>query len=334
MADKADALDKLIAPRTASGPIVTFGDGIAGAPVQSLVVNIEPVQEGEGDPSPENVRPITGWTGAVVKRYGADESDNLLTLSIPFGEAGTVYGGTLDVTTGLLTVTHGFVTMTGAGSNNSGQRFLGKSNRTGRNEYYAFSAGNSIVYQPDDDPYNSKYVMCSHAQSGASNNYICCFLASRQFRIAFPLNDPLGIDTTDKANAWLAEQYDAGTPVQFRYMLATPVTYQLTPQEVTTLLGINNIYADCGDVSVTYRGDLANLYALNAKKADSAALAPEEATATATRNYALGDFLTLGGRLYKATAAIASGETVTPWTNVAETTVAEQLTALWSAINT
>ena len=34
--------------------------------------------------------------------------------------------------------------------------------------------------------------------------------------------------------------------------LATPITYQLTPQEVTTLLGQNNIWADAGDVEVTY----------------------------------------------------------------------------------
>ena len=37
------------------------------------------------------------------------------------------------------------------------------------------------------------------------------------------------------------------------YELASPCVYQLTPEEVTTLLNENNIWADSGDVSVTYR---------------------------------------------------------------------------------
>jgi hypothetical protein len=39
------------------------------------------------------------------------------------------------------------------------------------------------------------------------------------------------------------------------YPLATPITYQLTPTEVRTLLGINNIWADTGDTEVTYLAD-------------------------------------------------------------------------------
>ena len=43
-------------------PIASFSDGADDAPIKSLVVNITPVQAGTGDPSPENVRPITGWS--------------------------------------------------------------------------------------------------------------------------------------------------------------------------------------------------------------------------------------------------------------------------------
>jgi hypothetical protein len=35
----------------------------------------------------------------------------------------------------------------------------------------------------------------------------------------------------------------------------TPQTFQLTPSEVKSMLGINNIYADCGNISVEYRAD-------------------------------------------------------------------------------
>ena len=55
---------------TASGSVASFPDGADGLPVKKLTVNIEAVQEGSGDPSPTNVRPISGWTGANITRTG------------------------------------------------------------------------------------------------------------------------------------------------------------------------------------------------------------------------------------------------------------------------
>ena len=40
---------------------------------------------------------------------------------------------------------------------------------------------------------------------------------------------------------------------QFCYQIATPTTIQLTGEEITALLGENNVWADSGDVEVTYR---------------------------------------------------------------------------------
>ena len=44
--------------------------------------------------------------------------------------------------------------------------------------------------------------------------------------------------------------------VDIVYTLAAPATYQLTPSEVRTLLGTNNIWADTGDAAVSYRADI------------------------------------------------------------------------------
>ena len=44
--------------------------------------------------------------------------------------------------------------------------------------------------------------------------------------------------------------------VKLVYNLATPQTYTLTGQEVETLLGENNVWADSGDVEITYRRDI------------------------------------------------------------------------------
>ena len=53
-----------------STPIASFSDGAENCPVEDLTVEINPVQSGSGDPSPSNVRPITGWTGMNVYRTG------------------------------------------------------------------------------------------------------------------------------------------------------------------------------------------------------------------------------------------------------------------------
>lgn len=54
---------------SASGAIATFSDG-ADLPLKSLNVGIEPVQSGSGDPSPSNIRPISGWNAVNVTRAG------------------------------------------------------------------------------------------------------------------------------------------------------------------------------------------------------------------------------------------------------------------------
>lgn len=50
---------------TSVGDLVTFNTDLS-APLKSCKVSFLPVQEGEGDPSPDNVREITGWNGVSV----------------------------------------------------------------------------------------------------------------------------------------------------------------------------------------------------------------------------------------------------------------------------
>ena len=72
--DDADGFKKVVVdiPYTdvhvASGPIATFeGEDL---PLKSLTASIVPVQAGSGDPSPTNVRPISGWTEEVISVVG------------------------------------------------------------------------------------------------------------------------------------------------------------------------------------------------------------------------------------------------------------------------
>lgn len=59
---------------TVTGNPVSFSTNVA-KPL-SVLAAFSPVQAGSGDPSPENVRPITGFTGASVYRTGANLLDN------------------------------------------------------------------------------------------------------------------------------------------------------------------------------------------------------------------------------------------------------------------
>ena len=66
---------------TISGPITSFNTRRA-APLKECLVNIKPVQSGSGDPSLDNVRPITGWTGMQIHRTGVNllSGDDLHTV--------------------------------------------------------------------------------------------------------------------------------------------------------------------------------------------------------------------------------------------------------------
>ena len=66
-------------------PIATFTG--ADAPLDSLKASIIGVQSGSGDPSPSNVRPISGWSEANVTRTGVNLFDNSK------AEIGTAWNG-------------------------------------------------------------------------------------------------------------------------------------------------------------------------------------------------------------------------------------------------
>lgn len=59
---------------TATGNPVAFTTNVS-KPLAQMLIPFTPVQEGSGDPSPENVRPITGWTGVTEYRTGRNLLD-------------------------------------------------------------------------------------------------------------------------------------------------------------------------------------------------------------------------------------------------------------------
>ena len=84
-------VDTLCPPIEETGnPVVCYP--VAGYPL-GVKAKWEPVQEGSGTPSPENIRPIKGRDSVTITRQ---EDNQVITLTLPE----TVYGGEVDAVTG------------------------------------------------------------------------------------------------------------------------------------------------------------------------------------------------------------------------------------------
>ena len=344
---------------TASGDVVHITN-CGAAPVQSLVTHIEPVQSGTGDPSPDNVRLISGWDSVTAQRvrknvadtspgrvhsgYYTDNegvisanakyvrvdaipvmpgttytiSSNLEIYSVWFGQGDrrtkrkgvssgnkvtvtteangnrlyitlkntsgaaditafewlqvelgstvtayepyqgktltaelpeTVYGGVLDWTTGVLTVDTAFYTFDGT---EDWQAY------NPEEKPYLFYLVNSN-FRAKDGSTESK---CSHFPYTSATSF--AEVDAQRFQIINsnpngPV-DRLYVSSTSHLDVnsfktYLVEQYAAGTPVTIVYTLSEPYTIQLTPQQLSTLKGVNNIWSDAGTTEVVYTLD-------------------------------------------------------------------------------
>lgn len=149
---------------------------------------------------------------------------------------GTVYGGTLDVTTGELTVTMASVDM---------GTLTWERNTSGTYPYF-YSPYFNAAARPAGIS-----VLCSAYKAVANQNGTtfragdndCCICIDRQS--ARPT-----IIVQDSSYSDPAVYKTAVSGVQLGYELAAPVTYQLTPQEVQLLAGENNLWADTGNIEV------------------------------------------------------------------------------------
>lgn len=78
--DKYYVLNSESEPASKTGNIVTFDSDLDNFPLKSLTATITPKQSGSGDPSPDNVRPISGWDSVSASVCGRNllRGNNLL----------------------------------------------------------------------------------------------------------------------------------------------------------------------------------------------------------------------------------------------------------------
>ena len=418
--DFTDMVNSAYVTDSASGAIASFVDGADDVPMKSVKVNIDPVQDlSQGDPSPDNICPISGWDGVKVTRTGknllpmeiqsgsygngvtitvnpdlsitynkpngtnwttnslgtfmlqagtytliedadgaqnarislkklpdnteilntrynkrltftlteatqiyadfsrASQATDLVikfmifkgntatasdyepytgnTYDISLSDAGTVYGGTLDVVSGELTVDKaivdlGSLTWTKIGTQNPHWRFYSM--------YNSAKADGVLISS------QYKHISANEQYTGAQG-------------IAIQLS---GANTlvmvSDERYSDKASFEAAMNGVELCYELATPITYNLTSTEVKSLLGINNIWSDAGDMDVEYRADT-KLYIKRLTDSDTDMIADANITS--------GQYFMVGNDLYRATVNIASGARILIGTNATKVSLSEAL---------
>ena len=167
--------------------------------------------------------------------------------------AGTIYGGELDVVNGKLRVTHKLKTPTGTGDYSTGN-VVRKSSIVQYNSYY-FAVDNTMRNSNKSlqGAVSNIFKNGGAREVGSATDYMFFTNFELYTQLRFNLPSDSELNTADKVNNWIASLYSAGNPLQFVLPLATPVEYDLTPEEVTTLLGSNTLWADCGPVEVEYQ---------------------------------------------------------------------------------
>ena len=237
--------------------------------------------------------------------------------SYPYSLGQSVYGGSVDLATGVLTVDRAVVTLNGSetwGAGSTNQGFY-----TSAHTMLKASDYTSVILC---DKLKTYERMNKNDYYGATNGITGYIDGSNQYpTLNWIYAKGGGATTSAEFKTWLASN-----PLQVVYKLATPQTIQLTPTEVKTLLGYNNI-SSTGTVDVIYHADT-KLYVDKMTAVDNNIIAPTEADFVATRNYTVNDLLIIADTLYKVTANIATGSAIIPNSNVTQTTLGALIKAL------
>jgi hypothetical protein len=209
--------------KIATGNPATFETNI-NRPLAQFFVPFTPMQTGSGDPSPSNVRNITGWPGFNIYQSGAYTSDPD-TIPVSWStQFGTIGGGSLDVTTGTLTIDTVYYSST----------------------WGNMTAGTSTeVMQEKLLPIIEQIIVAGG--SGASQHV--CNVAKYQWKAISETTPHFYCAYSNSLKKYAAFVYlpidtDASTVVQVAAKLLEPFTVHIDPVSITTLRGENNLWTD------------------------------------------------------------------------------------------
>ena len=280
--------------KTASGAVVSVSDALAGE-VGALTVSINPVQTGSGDPSPANVRPIFGWASADVCVTGVNIWNPETSEPGYLSGTGTksAQSERNEWLSDYIPVPSGAtkLTLCANGMTASEQAWFGvgyyNADKTWIKRWASTSTSNTVTVTLESNAayirvmaraysYGKEALFAAWGDGVSYEQYVGAPATAVSFGGTYyggTLDVLTGVLTVTKAyidsyageainEPWISsmDKYVSGTTpttgAQVVYTLATPQTVQLTPAQVSTLLGTNVIWASGnGEVSVTYRAE-------------------------------------------------------------------------------
>lgn len=212
------------------------------------VVSLAPKQAGSGDPSPENVRPISGYDSVTVTQSKDEAQVKQITLTLPE----TIYGGTVDAVKGVGEKAWGYIEFDGTESWFTWGPNSGADGVTGFYHYRSIDGdpleprviSSILLFNPG--AYGGTEVGCAFGDLGGVNSYII-FSISNSILSDVSSNQA----AIDSWKSYLSAQASAGTPVQVAYKLATPEPFQASGNHpLTSLLGYNTIYTNGDSITL------------------------------------------------------------------------------------
>ena len=190
----------------------------------------------------------TTYNHDVSINYPSTETSYHAYTSLPITctwqtEAGTVYGVTVDVVTGVLTVEWAKKIFNGTES-----WWVNES----RGSW--FYCDNQITDSFIDNSISGFMISNLYKQTNYS---AAAVITNGEF--VYGLTSTVKRLVVKDTRFTTAEEFKASLATQnleVVYKLAEPQTYQLTPQQIETLIGNNTVFVDTGSVSVTYQASI------------------------------------------------------------------------------
>jgi hypothetical protein len=214
---------------TYTGEIVTFSTSKIKR-IKSLSVSMQPIQAGTGNPSPENVRTITGHTGATIYHSGAD-TINPTEYPATFTEA--IYNGEVNIISGVTKSDMKLITLNG----NAGWQSVGS-------KFYVTISDSAYTYRPTQTQISNMYLFDKQGYGGSAK-----VTENKKFYLQSDSGfERIWIYDTD----YTFDAFKAllnNTPLQITIPIVVQ-TSQITGRTITANIGTNTIWADSGVVTV------------------------------------------------------------------------------------
>lgn len=237
LADKADTDDVMskVTRHGLGGDTSYYSfDNNCVAPMDDIECDVEGSQSGSGTPSPDNIRPLIGYSSCTITV--SDSTDTPVnTCTVSFGQ--DVYKGVADITGGKITLIYGLVDL----------------------------GTLSWVYNSTQQVFNATIADIYNRTSGTENDAICSNYAGENVWNASGLSNNCFMIRGDIARIYIKDtNYSDGAVfktamngVMFAYRLSSPVEITFTPATTDTINGHNKVSSSTGNMqSLTYFSDV------------------------------------------------------------------------------